>query len=48
MDVQNTLQDISDLLLVRDATQDGNGTEQDAPPEVTELPSVYDSIFKKK
>jgi hypothetical protein len=48
MDVQNTLKDISDLLLVRDTTRDGNETEQDASPELTELPSVYDSIFKKK
>lgn len=48
MDVQNTLKDISDLLLVRDTTRNGNGTEQDASPELTEPPSVYDSIFKKK
>ena len=48
MDVQNTLKDISDLLLVRDTTRNGNGTEKHASPELTELPSVYDSIFKKK
>ena len=46
MDVQNTLQDISDLLLARDKIPQHDEMEQHAPRDQAELASVYDTIFK--